>query len=295
MIIYQSFEDWNNNPVKTTIDTRPMVEIKFPKVTVCPPKNTYTDLNYDLMMTENMTLDDKTRKILLKYAMDILYTQVYENVTKENITNDRNNTKHFHNSEERLFDHLYETLKTNMSMLTDNDKYFNWYFGYTEIRKPFYFNQSLHFILNSHSKNGTISNINFKDNLRSKTIKNQGNVSYVVKVYPPAYAKYNENVTLHFDGKNFTLPREDCYLYQSIDRFNLTWYYSDIKEYDDDGVAQEEDPHYSNDENTVAFVRYAECGTCYRIKFHTNLLQACKHSSYEQFKCCKNLEYCKRN
>ena len=55
------------------IDTSPMVEIKFPKVTVCPPKNTYTDLNYDLMMTENMTLDNDTRQELTNYADEILY------------------------------------------------------------------------------------------------------------------------------------------------------------------------------------------------------------------------------
>ena len=56
VLIYRSFQDWDENPVTTTIETRPITEITFPKVTVCPPKDTYTDLNYDLMMTENMIL-----------------------------------------------------------------------------------------------------------------------------------------------------------------------------------------------------------------------------------------------
>ena len=47
-IIYQSFQSWSEGPVKTTIETLPITDITFPKVTVCPPKNTYTDLNYDL-------------------------------------------------------------------------------------------------------------------------------------------------------------------------------------------------------------------------------------------------------
>ena len=65
VIIHQSFQSWDESPVKTTIETHPIAEITFPKVTVCPPKNTYTDLNYDLMMAENMTLDNETRNELL--------------------------------------------------------------------------------------------------------------------------------------------------------------------------------------------------------------------------------------
>ena len=70
VIIYQSFESWAESPVKTTIETLPITEITFPKVTVCPPKNTFTDLNYDLMMTENMTLDNNIRYELAKLALD---------------------------------------------------------------------------------------------------------------------------------------------------------------------------------------------------------------------------------
>ena len=72
-MIYQSFQSWNESPVKTTIETRPITEITFPKVTVCPPKNTYTDLNYDLVKASNMTLDNTTREELANYAMELLY------------------------------------------------------------------------------------------------------------------------------------------------------------------------------------------------------------------------------
>ena len=68
-MIYQSFQDWHESPVKTTIETLPITKITFPKVTVCPPKNTYTDLNYDLMMTENMTLNYDTRRELSNYRV----------------------------------------------------------------------------------------------------------------------------------------------------------------------------------------------------------------------------------
>merc|ERR1712241_550164 len=70
-IIHQSFQAWNESPIKTTIETRPITEITFPKITVCPPKNTLTDLNYHLMMAENMTLQNATRNELKDYAMGL--------------------------------------------------------------------------------------------------------------------------------------------------------------------------------------------------------------------------------
>ena len=59
LLIKASFDSWSESPVKTNMETLPISEIKLPKVTVCPPKNTFTDLNYDLMMTKNMTLTDE--------------------------------------------------------------------------------------------------------------------------------------------------------------------------------------------------------------------------------------------
>ena len=79
-MIYQSFQDWNESPVKTTIETLPISEITFPKVTVCPPKNTYTDLNYYLMMTENVTLDSDTRSELTNYAAELLFEQLHKDL-----------------------------------------------------------------------------------------------------------------------------------------------------------------------------------------------------------------------
>ena len=55
VLIYQSYQSWESSPVSTTIETRPISEIKFPKITVCPPKNTFTNLNFDLNVG-NITL-----------------------------------------------------------------------------------------------------------------------------------------------------------------------------------------------------------------------------------------------
>ena len=64
ILIHQSFETWKQSPISTTIESVPIAEITFPKVTVCPPKNTFTNLNYDLIRIENMTIDIEIRNEL---------------------------------------------------------------------------------------------------------------------------------------------------------------------------------------------------------------------------------------
>ena len=82
IMINISFKQWEENPITTTIESRPITKLTFPKVTVCPPKNTYTDLNYDLKLTENMCLDNGTRNELLEYALELLYEPLYESVMR---------------------------------------------------------------------------------------------------------------------------------------------------------------------------------------------------------------------
>ena len=59
-LISKSFTEWNDNPVTTTIETLSISDIAYPKVIVCPPKHAYTNLNLDLMMVGNMTIDKNT-------------------------------------------------------------------------------------------------------------------------------------------------------------------------------------------------------------------------------------------
>ena len=134
VMIYNSFQSWNESPVKTTIEAHSITEITFPKLTVCPPKNTYTDLNYDLMMTENMTLDDETRNELAMYAVEISY------------------------------DHLHNDMMKNFSKLKDNDRYYNWYHGYTEIYPPVnHYRTGFRYQVTTYASSGTIFTKYFGD------------------------------------------------------------------------------------------------------------------------------------
>ena len=93
-MINASFQSWADSPIKTTIETRPISEIKFPKVTVCPPKNTYTDLNYDLMAADNVTLTKKMRRELNIHALEVIDKHFYLNKTYLAYIN-----KHFESSQ----------------------------------------------------------------------------------------------------------------------------------------------------------------------------------------------------
>ena len=78
-LIQTSFQEWNNNPVKTTIETRPISEVNFPLITVCPSRGTYTNLNYDLEKMKNMKSEfdfdyiDDFNSRFTKYFHDINY------------------------------------------------------------------------------------------------------------------------------------------------------------------------------------------------------------------------------
>ena len=71
-LIWESFQTWTENPIRTTTKTVPMTEMKFPKLTVCPPKNTFTDLNYDLMLAEDVKITNKKRHELYEYVVELI-------------------------------------------------------------------------------------------------------------------------------------------------------------------------------------------------------------------------------
>ena len=52
LLIRQSFNDWEENPISTTSETLPMSHITFPNITVCPPRNSYLNMNFDIIQSE---------------------------------------------------------------------------------------------------------------------------------------------------------------------------------------------------------------------------------------------------
>ena len=65
-MIYESFQNFSKNPISTTIETFPISKVPFPPITVCPVKNTLTNLNYDLVNSQNYLLSRDERNDLLQ-------------------------------------------------------------------------------------------------------------------------------------------------------------------------------------------------------------------------------------
>ena len=172
VMIYNSFQSWADSPVKTTIETLPSTKITFPKLKVCPPKNTYTDLNYYFMMTENMTLDNDTRSEFSNYAIE--------------------------------FDYLYDDIMRNMNKLKEKDRYFNWYHGYSKIQMLKIISGEVYYRLETVARSGSISTQYFGEEFDAEKVET-GPLEYGVGILPPASVRNNTNVTLHFDVKKVSL------------------------------------------------------------------------------------------
>ena len=69
ILIQESVESWTKNKISTTIEKFPISDVTFPKVTVCPPKNTFTNLNYDLVATKHTKLNTSTQSTLVNDFM----------------------------------------------------------------------------------------------------------------------------------------------------------------------------------------------------------------------------------
>ena len=194
IIINESFQAWDETPIKTMIETRPITEITFPKVTVCPPRNSFTDLNYDLLMVKDMTIGNKTRKELTDYAVNLL-NKFYE---------------------------VDSSIMTNLSMLEDNDRYYNWYHGYTKIKLPYYHSPDygVVYIVYTSALYGNISTQFFNQ----KFMQNRVEKVFYYKIYveTPYDIVNNPNVTLHFNIEKMSMKYgEDRFYLKDLGFINV--------------------------------------------------------------------------
>ena len=140
-LIKEAFDSWSESPIKTNVETMPISEMRLPKVTVCPPKNTFTDLNYDLMLAENVTFTKKMKDEMFESAVEI--------------------------AEEDVFS------MSNLSKLNEKDRFYNWYHGYTEIRLPFHheFFDRQQFYIDTTATSGEVTTQFFGEKFQPKLVE----------------------------------------------------------------------------------------------------------------------------
>ena len=83
ILITKSYKEWQENPIATSITTHPIDNLNFPKVTICPPKDSNTALYHDLVTAGNKTLSDESKDSLRKAAYDIFIEQNHKDYVKK--------------------------------------------------------------------------------------------------------------------------------------------------------------------------------------------------------------------
>ena len=108
-LIKQSLHDWEMNPIATTITTAPIELVTYPLIYVCPPRNTFTNLNYDLMRLSDERLDPDYADQLLSLV------------------------------DEKIQDAELEMALGDLDTFKEENKYRNWYLGLTNLTLPYYY------------------------------------------------------------------------------------------------------------------------------------------------------------
>jgi hypothetical protein len=76
-LINNSYVEWEDDPVSTTVSTLPISFLALPNITICPPDGSNTALNYDLMQASQVTLTTEDRFELLQEAKKIFLLDPY--------------------------------------------------------------------------------------------------------------------------------------------------------------------------------------------------------------------------
>ena len=70
-MITNSYKEWQESPVSTTITTHPITELEFPTVTVCPPRGSNTALNHLLEKVKDVNFTKEERQELLDISKEV--------------------------------------------------------------------------------------------------------------------------------------------------------------------------------------------------------------------------------
>ena len=82
LLISKSYKEWQESPVATSITTRPINDLDFPIVTICPPKGSNTALYHDLVKAGNGSLSEKERSALKESAFKIFMERSHREYVK---------------------------------------------------------------------------------------------------------------------------------------------------------------------------------------------------------------------
>ena len=189
--INESFYNWKQSPISTTIETLPITQITFPNVTICLPNRSFLNLNYDLNKAESAKFKKKTMDKLFDNVLNIIQDEFY----KESIV--------------------------NLSKVEDPDKFYNWYHGYTQMQYPYYskYHNQLFYYVTTSATSANISTQYF--GTKFDPYKVDGYIHIMVNFHVHSSAIDNRNITLMLNVQKNTMQEVS-----ENDRMIFTYYLS---------------------------------------------------------------------
>ena len=153
LLIWMSFKGWQESPITTSIAIQPLRELQFPRITVCPPRDTATSLNLHLHLADSLVLSNQTRQLLTEYfyqnALEIGYDELFRNLTKylesdglrkwyEGVSNIR--FPYYHTGYSMMY-YRYKTIATQGELSTP---FFGQPWNLTNFDKGFYYHVDIY-------------------------------------------------------------------------------------------------------------------------------------------------------
>ena len=179
-LIQQSFSGWAVSPISTTIETLPITDATFPLVTVCPPRKSFTNLNYDLMTMENARIDDQTRARLIRLAVKLINDAIFEK---------------------------------DLQLMEVESGLSNWYRGFDRIflpQKSRVNNDWTTYTVYSYASSGSVTTVGFKGDFDAAKFPLEN--KQMVYIYIPKEIQYVKNVSINLKIEHDTNEKENIKL-----------------------------------------------------------------------------------
>ena len=165
-LINQSFQMWSESPVTTLIETLPSSKLSFPKISVCPPKYTDTNLNADIVSSDGKELTKEQRKYLLQFV------------------------------EESLLNLMFDETMSKVNFLMEERKYYNFYHGYSELDRTSQTDMKYRLYFNTIATEGTVYSRNFGRTVSSIENETENMIWIYINIIVPEEVRSSENITL---------------------------------------------------------------------------------------------------
>ena len=233
-VIYDSFQSWDESAVVSSVKTKPITQMKFPQVTVCPPQNSNTALNSDFTALESKSLDNETRTNITELFINSLYKAAHDQYVKLGVSMFQKNLNYYMSGTRQLPSPIFNSHWKSLE-IHENIGGMNGSIEGPRMRELTRLNISLKYIYNIElPRKASFENVSSISYLKCEVFSVTNGLSSLL-LYPPKWSEHilQEGKGLQMD--HLTFDYRDKYNQrmtvtfqtETSDKFSLEWSYLD--------------------------------------------------------------------